>query len=334
MQSAGTQKGFAFPVFDEFFLDKWGSTLYVNKLSPGSPEKIIGSRMKIFLRALVFTLLLASTQLFGVVFPAPNLDVLEKHLKDLDEKALVVFDVDYTLIVPNDRILTPCGEEYFQKFIKKLRTLKEKEELLVSKISLRAQVSLIDTKILSLLEKLKQKNIKVIALTAIPTGRFGLISNAEQWRVQQLGSLGISLDWSFPEIDSFTLEGFEGKKTPPVFKRGILASANYPKGKVLSAFLKKIQWKPSKVVFIDDRMKFIDSVESELDKENIEHISFHYTAAADQPCCLDQRLADFQFDYLMQRGDWLNDQEAENKMKNFRCQADERLPACGPVICE
>jgi hypothetical protein len=54
--------------------------------------------------------------------------------------------------------------------------------------------------------------LKVIALTAMPTGRFGLVSNAEQWRVQQLASLGIYLDWSFPEIDSVVLEGFQGKK--------------------------------------------------------------------------------------------------------------------------
>jgi hypothetical protein len=201
--------------------------------------------MKNFLNAFIFICFFASTQLFGAVSHAPNLDVIEKCINDLDEDALVVFDIDNTLLVHNDRILSPCGDEYRKKFLKTLQNLQEEGEVLGSKISLKAQVFLVDKKILSFLEKLKQRNIKVIALTAMPTGRFGLVSNAEQWRVQQLASLGIYLDWSFPEIDSVVLEGFQGKKTPPVFKRGVLASAKYPKGEVLCAFLKKKQWKPA-----------------------------------------------------------------------------------------
>lgn len=274
----------------------------------------IGLGMKNFVSAFIWTCLFASTQLFGVVIHAPNLDVIEKCISDLDENALVVFDVDYTLLVPMDCILAPAGEEHFQKFMKKLRDLQEEGEILGSRISLQAQVTLVDKKILSLLKSLKQRHVKVIALTAMPTGRLGDVSNAEEWRVRQLASLGIYLDCSFPKIDSLVLEDFQGKKTQPVFKQGVLASAKYPKGQVLCAFLKKIRWKPSKVIFVDDRMEYIDSVECELDKENINHTSFHYTAATDKSCQLDQKLADFQFEYLLQQGIWLSDEEAANKM--------------------
>ena len=274
----------------------------------------IGLGMKNFVSAFIWACLFASTQLFGAVIHAPNLDVIEKCISDLDEDALVVFDIDYTIIVYNDRILAPCGEAYFQDFRNKLLALQEQGEILGSKIHLESKVSLVDEKILNLLEMIKWRKIKTIALTAIPTGKFGVITNAEEWRVNQLDSLGINFNWSFPSIDSIILTEFEGKKSQPIFKQGVLASARYPKGEVLCAFLKKMRWKPSKVIFIDDRMEYIDSVECELDKENIEHISFHYTAATDQSCHLDQRLADFQFDYLMHHGDWLSDQEAKNKM--------------------
>lgn len=269
--------------------------------------------MKNFIYSFIFTLFFGSTQLFGVIIHAPTLDVVEEYIKDLDENALVVFDVDYTILVPNDRIL--ARGEYFQKIMEKLRDFQEDGEVLGSKILIQAQISLIDERILNLLEILKQKNIKVIALTAMPTGRFGLMPNAEQWRVQQLASLGIHLDWSFPEIDSIMFEEFEGQKRLPVFKRGILASVKYPKGQVLCAFLKRMQWKPSKVFFIDDGMQYINSVECELDKENIQHISFHYTAAADLSSQFDQKLADFQLDYLIYKNEWLSDEEAKNKME-------------------
>jgi len=273
----------------------------------------IGLGMKNFVSIFIWTFLFVSTQLFGAIIHVPNLDVIEKCISDLDEDALVVFDVVNTLLVSNDRILAPCGDAYFQKFMKNFG--QEERIALRSRILLQSKVSLVDEKILKFLNQLKQNNIKVIALSAMPTGQYGLILNAEQWRVKQLASLGIYLDWSFPEIDSLILDNDpHEKKAVPIFKRGVLATGDYQKGKVLCAFLKKMRWKPSKVIFIDDKMEYIDSVEYELDKENIEHISFHYTAATDRSCHLDQRLADFQFDYLMHHGDWLSDQEAKNKM--------------------
>ena len=67
-------------------------------------------------------------------------------------------------------------------------------------------------------------------------------------------------------------------------------------------------------------MKFINSVEFELDKENIQHISFHYTAATDTHSQFDQRLADFQLDYLIHKSDWLSDEEAKQMMKSLETQ--------------
>ena len=194
--------------------------------------------MKSFLCALIFTCFFASsTQLFGVVVHAPNLDIIEKHIIDLDENALVVFDVDYTIIVYNDRVLAPCGEAYFHEFRNKLIALQDLGEVLGSRIHLQSQVSLVDEKIIHFLEMVKHRKIKTIALTAIPTGKFGVIPNAEEWRVKQLDSLGINFNWSFPSIDSIILNEFEGKGSQPIFKQGVLASARYPKGQVLAKFL-------------------------------------------------------------------------------------------------
>jgi hypothetical protein len=249
-------------------------------------------------------------QAWGTIISAPDLSVIERQVESLDENALVVFDIDYTLIVPLDRVLASCGEKYWQQFIKKLRTLGEEGEQLGSVISLQSEVVLVNREALCLLDLLKSRKIKIVALSAMPAGRFGVISNAEQWRVDQLCALGIDFSWAFPEIDSLTLDGFDETKPLPVFKRGVIASSRYPKGKVLVAFLRNIDWKPSTVVFVDDRMEYIESVEQELEKEGIRHISIHYTEAIDQPCELDQQLADVQFNHLMQQGRWLSDEEA------------------------
>jgi hypothetical protein len=259
--------------------------------------------------------LLFYTHLSAIIVDAPNLEDIKIEIEQLDENALVVFDVDYTIIVPNDRVLGPCGEVYFQEFLKKLRLLQDQGEVLGSTIALQARVSLVDEKILDLLAGLKQKKIKTIALTAIQTGRFGIIPNTEERRVRQLDSFGINFAWSFPSVDTIIFNEFEGNKAPPVFKQGVLASAKWPKGQVLVEFLKQVQWKPSKILFVDDRMKYLESVESELTKEQIPHIAFYYTAALAEPCRVDMKIVNFQFDYLLQNGKWLSDEEADQILK-------------------
>jgi hypothetical protein len=255
--------------------------------------------------------MLCSVHVSATVFEAFNLDIIEQEISQLDENALVVFDIDYTLIVPNDLILAPCGEAYSASFRQDVRDLQEKGRELTSTVLLKSHVSLVDEKILDLLKALKQKKIKTIALSAMPSGSFGIIPNMELWRVNQIGSLGVDLSWSFPLIDSISLKEFDGKKSQPVFKQGVMTSARYPKGDVLIAFLKQIQWTPSKVIFVDDRLEYIDTVETALNKENIPLISFHYTAAIDQSGVLDKKVADLQWNYLMQNEVWISDEEAK-----------------------
>lgn len=253
-----------------------------------------------------------SNDVFAIVVEVGDLTAIETEIEQLDGDALVVFDVDNTLIVPKDRILGPSGENYLYELMSQLPIFQVKGDEIASKVLLQSKVSLIDEKVLHLIERLKLKGIKTMALTAISTGKMGLISNMEEWRVDQLNSLGIHFGWAFPSLDSLTLSRFQGKRSQPKYKQGVLASSKYPKGQVLSEFLKQIQWRPSKILFIDDRMDFIESVEFELEREKIPHISFFYTAAIDQPHLLDKEIADFQINYLMERGEWLSDLEAKD----------------------
>lgn len=251
---------------------------------------------------------------FGIIFRAPNLDILEEHIKNLDDAALVIFDVDCTLLVPNDQLLSPSGEYHYLKFIQKIQALQEEGEIFGSRILQSAEISLVDPKVLNLLHELKLKKIKTIALTAMDAGRFGIITNMENWRKEQLESFGIDFSWAFPKVDSIVIEGFQGKRSVPVFKSGILVSSKYSKGQVLLAFLKKVQCTPSQIVFIDDQLKEIDSMKETLEQENMDYRLFHYTAATDRRVPLDQSLADFQLNYLFQFGKWLGDKEAQSKM--------------------
>lgn len=269
--------------------------------------------MKSILIALFFSLsLLVSAQ----IIEAPHLDVIEKELLTLKEGSLVVFDVDLTLIVPHDKVLTPCGQDFYYKTKKEGISCLGSEKIshLISIILLEGKSELINPKILNILNDLKNRQIKVIALTAVKSGPYGLIPHMENWRLNQLNALGISFHDAFPDCFPFIIEACQGQKNPAVFKNGILFSGNYPKGEVLKAFLDKVDFVPSKVVFVDDHMDFIQTVESACAKDHILSVSFHYTEAINTSKGFDKELAQFQWDYLVKYEKWLSDEEARDLM--------------------
>lgn len=253
---------------------------------------------------------IGSQSLFGKEIKASSLKIIEDEIDQLDVDALVVFDIDDTLIQSNDRILR-CGEKYIDQILDSI----DSGLILESLITLQHKISVIDDRIFILLEKLNQRKIKVMAVTAMLTGTFGIIPRLEDWRIGQLHSVGIDFGQPFPFIDHMRVQEYENQSYPPTYKGGILASCGVPKGKVLVAFLKQIGWKPSRVVFVDDKMENVHTVEIELEKENIPNICFHYTAAADHICELDIEIAQFQIYHLIEQFQWLSDQEASQMLR-------------------
>src|SRR4051794_21139649 len=96
-----------------------------------------------------------TANLFATIVEAPNLEELSVELQQLDSDALVVFDVDLTLIVPQDRILSPSGEKYWRKKIEQLNSLGEQGRKLISIILLQSKVSLVNEGSRHLIEMLK-----------------------------------------------------------------------------------------------------------------------------------------------------------------------------------
>lgn len=268
--------------------------------------------MKAYLLALVFAFCFTTSFIEALIIETPNLTPLENEITHLDEETLVVFDVDFTLIVPQDMVLR--GEDFWPLAYAKSSSLPDGGEHTYSQLLLQSKSQLIDPKVLDIIEALKNKNVKVIALTAIRTGKFGHIPSMEDWRIQHLASFGIDFGPSAPYSDEIKFTEFNWKNHHPVFKQGIIASGRYPKGEVLASFLRKINWKPKKVIFIDDLIDFIESVETEMDKFDVEHTSYHYTAVSQLPYEFNEEAAHFQIDYLIEHGIWLSDEEVQKQM--------------------
>ena len=264
---------------------------------------------------LMFGLYLTAS-LSAVIIKTNNLQPLLQIFNELDENSLVLFDVDETLIIAQDAILQPRAQPLLERCVKKIlenpkfvNTVNYEQTYLLSQILSKMKFNLIEPQSVDLIYELQDRGIRTIALTAMRTGSFGIIPNMEDWRIQQLKELGITFTSAFSNYPYFALPPIDGYC--PVFKQGVLCADRYSKGKTLLAFLEQVKWKPYRIVFIDNKWSFLKSVEKALKNTGIEFIGFYYKGADSYPQNLDRKVVDFQFQRLLEQGEWLSDKEVQ-----------------------
>ena len=131
---------------------------------------------------------------------------------------------------------------------------------------------------------IKNKGVKVIALTASYTGSIKAIDDMGNWRIKTLRDLGYDFTGAFPNVNRKVFTNFpEVNGDHPRFDQGIIfvngGADMYTKGDVLNAFFLYSRFVPKKVLFVDDRYSNLEAVEKAL-PEGVEFIGFHYTGGA------------------------------------------------------
>lgn len=129
----------------------------------------------------VFLFFLCLSSLHGVIFEAKDLSKFEEEAGKLDSSALVLFDIDYTLLTPKDASLKPCGKGLRRQYLHVLDPTRR--EWLQSVTALEGEEELMDSKYPSLIQRMQKDNIPVIGFTALETGKYGKITNLEDWRL-------------------------------------------------------------------------------------------------------------------------------------------------------
>jgi len=93
--------------------------------------------------------------------------------------------------------------------------------------------------------------------------------------IRQVNSLNIDFTLTAPSEEVFSLEA----KNPTLYQNGILFVGDFnKKGEIFSKFLNHIDDAPNKIVFIDDKLKNVEEVESVADRLGIPYTGVHYTA--------------------------------------------------------
>jgi hypothetical protein len=240
-----------------------------------------------------------------------DLSLFKKAVSSLNENDIVLLDIDFTVMKPCDAALMPCGKHLRKQHLHSL-DLKQRE-LLQSVIGLECKEELMDIAYLEIIRQLEEKGVPVFGLTALEVGRYGKIENLEDWRLANLKQAGINLSNSFKDKGSISLNTLpEYNGNYPLFKNGVLFTNRQSKGLVFAAFVNFLDRKPKKVVFIDDHLEYLKSVEEAALGLGMEFIGFHYRAAENMCCDFDEQVAQIQYLHLLKHEHWLTEQQARS----------------------
>jgi len=126
--------------------------------------------------------------------------------------------------------------------------------------------ALVEEEVLGVIHSLEQKNIPIIGLTNRPL-------KSVEITIQQLHRFGLDFS-SHP----FGLQEyhFETQARPARFKDGVIVGNSNNKGFLVREFLEKIQFRPKKLLFIDDSEHFIVDVENVFKESKTDVIALRY----------------------------------------------------------
>lgn len=267
--------------------------------------------------ALLFSICCHADSL-AVVREIFSLKEAQEVLALVDHNALVVFDTDETLIVSVDKIrrrhpesiLSDIRQAYFYDV-----DLQETRRDYLDSIKLKmAAQKLIEPESAALIGALQARNVRVITITHIHAGSYCAIESMQEWRYKQLCDLGIDLSINNPTtivLDNLPM----GRSSFPVFYKGVLpTSKTCTKGQALAELIKRLNFRPSSVVFFDDYMEHIETVHQEMAQLGIPCTAFHYRVTERMQEPADVELAIFQYKYLIEHEQWLSDIQARALM--------------------
>lgn len=256
----------------------------------------------------LFTMNIAFVQ--GVIYEVDDLSLFEIEAYKLNNQSLVLFDIDNTLITPKDMALKPCGSYLRKRYLHVLEP--KRREWLQSIVALEGNEELMDPLFPILIKQMQNKRVPVLGFTALETGVYGKMNCVEDWRLNRLKTLNMDFSKTFSDHAITLTEATPYNGYYPLFKNGVLFTNRQIKGEILTLFLKRLGWQPDKILFMDDSIEQLKSVEVAANALNIEFMGFHYITDKTRPYELDEKLCEFQFQNLIEKEIWLSDTEGRN----------------------
>jgi hypothetical protein len=143
------------------------------------------------------------------------------------------------------------------------------------------------------------------------SGKYGNIESMDQWRYGELKNLGITFSQNEAFANFPKSNNINRCKMLPSFYKGIFLTGSWRKKEVI----KDIFLPNDHIVFIDDRKYQIEDVYNVCRESSIGFTGILFTGSKLIKGKLDDDIAKIQKFYLVERGVWLEDDEAYDILK-------------------
>lgn len=233
---------------------------------------------------------------------------LEEIFSLIDKDSIVFFDIDNTLIYPNQSL--GSAEWYYSVYLshikenipeKQARNMTQKEWY---NINLTSKTSTVEPNTAEFISGLQKNGISVMGLTARPQNVSTLTKNQLLNNKIDLSKTAIS------KKSDVLIAGEIG------YTRGILFVEDYNKGEAMLKLFSYFKTSPKKVVFIDDVQKNTDAVEAALTKANIPIISIRYSALDAKVKAYNPKIIAIEEEVFQKKHILISDLEAQKILAN------------------
>lgn len=211
---------------------------------------------------------------------------------------LVIFDIDNTLAHPTEEL---SSDEWFcylveQKMLQGYDYLTSVYYALPAAYYAQFNVplELTESTTPALIAYLIDNGIAVMALST------RTLFIAER-TLEQLNN--INIHFFMPNVDPHDL--VLPMQHPCFYKNGILFTGNNDKGQVLTCFFNIMNYHPETVIFVDDKMKYLVSVEKALEEHDVVFYGIRYSGCDERVKIFDPAKAEAQYRELKEKNSCL-----------------------------
>ncbi len=235
-------------------------------------EIIIGVCIAVILAPLIYFTIGYKPKASHLIVEGKTIEDIYKYIKpyEFNDNTLVVCDIDNTLIYPKTII---GSEQWFYARVEGfesqgMTTAEAVNAVLPQSFELLEYIPMepVESSTVAVINDLQKRGVTVIALTARSL-------DLTYRTVDQLAQLGIHFNGKGP-VQCPMVYG-EGK--PALYIEGILFCGSQGKGETLINWLTHIHYRPTKIIFIDDKMKNIIGVEQKLLPYQYQFIGIRYS---------------------------------------------------------
>lgn len=279
--------------------------------------------MRIFKKVLgiiCFCFLLINSAHAGVFWKSDSASKIIKAIKSLKkENSLVIIGLDDMIIEPKDKILQIQNRGDNKRLFDKiyLRHSQEKINFLLGRQLAQRELKLIMPEIKEIIEYANENNINVIAISTQWTGQRGEVESIEDLYRKQLKDLGVDFTGMESGKQAVWLGDYwtarEGRH--PAMKHGIIFTCKMTQGEVLKAVFKELNYKPSHILYVNFSERHISSVFDFAKKSKISASGAKLSVDREEMTEYEKEIAKIQYQTLLEKAEWLNDEEAESLLK-------------------